>query len=401
MMTRKGFLIGLCALLLIPALGTAQAQDGCDLASINAEMSVLVAGYIGTQGTAADAEAALNQIDQLNADITALLVRCGRAPSTGGGNPLAGLGSGNGGGAEDPNAETEPADPQIAAAGYVNPANTPGSPLGPAANVQESCVPRTASGNAPATQTNNGVRLRAFLPSGSYKATLLPVRFQTFDPILFVVTSEEGVCVTESDAAREYVVDFSRAGIGGQVFGHRSGGVLEFDVPGSSTELSQVDIFVGGTDGADAGITGEFVLVVEGARLTASNNQHIYNVSITESMFESDVPLGVMVLGKSDVLDPNLQAGAFTSATDFVPLFVCEDGGTAECQSDARGSLEGTSVVEAAVGTTRGDDRDAAILAQPSAFLAGGIVDVSYVVSQQNGTPVRDEYVIVFYGGIG
>lgn len=267
-----------------------------------------------------------------------------------------------------------------------------GTPIDPADNLVRECDNREA--------TNNGVRIQAFLPSGSYRVVLVPAKFQNFDPILFVDSGDERICSSESNLAREYVMDFSRIGVGGQIYGHNSGGVLEFDVSGSSTDLSPVDIIVGGQDRSDAGTSGEFVLIIEGARLSPQANQHVYAVSMSESLFSSDTPLAVITMGIDEVTDPHLTAGVF-SGNEFITLFECEDAG-AECDSDNRfDSLEGSSVVEAAVRTVSGDDLDAAIVKQPGAYLAQGVQNVSFIVSEvQDDTLSREEYVIVFYGGI-
>lgn len=267
-----------------------------------------------------------------------------------------------------------------------------GTPADPVINFARECDNREA--------TTNGVRITAELPSGSYRVILLPVRFQTFDPILFVDSGSERVCSSESSLAREYVVDFSRADIGSQVYGNASGGAIEFDVEGNATQLSPIEIIVGGQDRSDRGASGDFILILEGARLSPQANTHVYSVTMTNSLFESDSPFGVVVLGVDDILDPSLSAVAQLSANEAVALYECEDAG-GSCDSDARRTLEGTSVVEAAVRTVQGDDRDAAILKLPGSYLALGVQEVSYYVTElQDDTTSREEYVIVFYGGI-
>jgi hypothetical protein len=112
------------------------------------------------------------------------------------------------------------------------------------------------------------------------------------------------------------------------------------------------------------------------------------------------VPFGAVMLGVTEVMDPNLSAQAYISDTETALLFECEDAGS-NCASDARRSLQGTSVVEAAVRTIRGDDLDADILKQPGAYLAQGVQEVSFFATEaQDDTLSREEYVIVFYGGI-
>lgn len=264
-----------------------------------------------------------------------------------------------------------------------------GTPIEPAENYARECDN--------AQRTDNGLLIRAFLPAGSYRAVLLPVRFQSFDPIMFVDTGTQRVCNSENNLAREYVVDFTRAGIGSQVYGHNSGSVIEFDVVEGSDD--PVEFIFGGQTGATAGASGEFVLILEGARLTPQANQHVYNVTMTDSLFSSDTPFGVITLGIEDVLNPNVQAGVYIDDA-FNLLFECEDSGGA-CESDNGQSLQGTSIVEAAVRTIQGDDLDAAMLKLPGAYLAQGVQEVSFVVSEVNDDTVsREEYVIVFYGGI-
>lgn len=264
-----------------------------------------------------------------------------------------------------------------------------GTPVEPAANYSRECDNDQI--------TNNALRVQASLPAGSYRAVLLPVRFQTFDPIMFIDTGTRRVCNSESNLAREYVVDFSRAGIGSQVYGHNSGSVIEFSVAEDSDK--PVEIIFGGQADSTAGESGEFVLILEGARLTPQMNQHTYDVTITDSLFLSDSPLSVVALGVDDVMNPNLKAGVFID-DEFNMLFECEDSSSA-CDSDNQQTLRGTSIVEAGVRTVQGDDLDAALLKPPGAYLAMGVQEVSFVVSEaQDDTLSREEYVMVFYGGL-
>lgn len=264
-----------------------------------------------------------------------------------------------------------------------------GTPVEPAANYTRECDNNRL--------TDNAVRIRASLPAGDYRAVLLPVRFQTFDPIMFIDTGARRVCNADSNLAREYVVDFSRAGIGSQVYGHNSGSVIEFSVAEDATQ--PVEIIFGGQANSSAGKSGEFVLILEGARLTPQVNQHIYNVTMTDSLFSSDTPFSVIALGVDDVMNPNLKAGVFIDDV-FNQLFECEDSGGA-CNSDNQQTLRGTSIVEAGVRTVQGDDQDAVVVKPPGAYLAMGAQAVSFVVSEvQDDTLSREEYVIVFYGGL-
>lgn len=405
MFVRKTLIVAFCLMMLFPLTGSTFGQDGCDAATINADMVALFTAYVAQQATAQDTEAALNLAETLNNDIADLLTRCGRGPVME--NPPLPGGSGD-------NAEPEGGDGAEPEGGDViadnstpfSAVNTFGTPIGPAANFEGSCTAVDASGGSPRVTTENAFQVTTYLPGGEYRAILLPVQFATFDPILFVNAptpdsdSLTGFCSAGSAAAREYVVDFSQGGIGRQVFGHVSGGVLEFVVPGGSTEVSPVEILVGGQDDSDAGVSGEFILIIEGARLTATVPEHVYNVTITDSLIESNAQLGVIAMGVNEGLDLNLRAGVYTASDVFEVVFTCEDAGDVDCQSDARNSLAGATVVEAAVRTVRGTDTDAAILVEPIIFLDRGIQDVSYVVSQSFGTPSREEYVIAFYGRI-
>ncbi|MEL6268978.1 MAG: hypothetical protein AAFR22_04135, partial [Chloroflexota bacterium] len=294
---RMRWMLALCALLVVaPGAARVQAQD-CTAAVINAQMSALVLGYVGQQATAIEDEAALDLAERLQGDIAALLEGCGR-----GGEQVA---EGSQPRVDDLTEAVTGADGDAApAAGgaLVSSVNTPGQPINPSADFTGECDNRTA--------TTNGVNVTAFLPAGDYRVTLLPARFQTFDPILFVDTGTEAICSSESAAAREYVVDFTQAAIGRQVYGHNSGGVLEFTVPGTANDLTPVEILFGGQDRSDTGTTGEFVLIIEGARLTLGANEHFYNVTITESMFAADTPLAAMMLGSITSLTPSIMAAS-------------------------------------------------------------------------------------------
>lgn len=396
LLRRMLLVIFFCILLFLAPARETQAQEDCDLATVNADMLALVSNYLALQSTAQDGEAALNLVENFQSELQLLLQNCGRALPSGGdvvdttNDPMP--------------TPVPPVEEDTRSPFFAN--NTVGQPIEPQPNFEETCSEIRASNDGPRTSTTNAFRITTFLPGGTYTAILLPARFQNFDPMLVVYAGTpesgdvSGFCVPESANAREYVVDFSRGGIGSQVFGHISGGVLEFVVPGGSTEVTPVEILVGGQDGSSAGISGEFVLIIEGARLTSGISEHVFNVSITNSLIDSDQPFGVIAMGVSDILDPNLQAGVYTSSDTFEVIFECEDAGQIDCSSDASESMEGASVVEAAVRTVRGDDRDAAILVRPSVFLDRGVQEVSYIISQQNGAPSRDEYIIAFYGAL-
>lgn len=291
-----------------------------------------------------------------------------------------------------PTITTEPSTtPEPTLAADVEP--TPMPPTGPLDDIALECENREA--------LSNGLRVQAMLPPGNYRVVLLPVRFQILDPMLVVDTGVERICNTESALARGYVADFSRAEIGIQVYGNQSGNSVDFEILGDPDSLNPVDMILGGRDRSDVGINGDFILLLEGARLTPQVREHSFTIGINESMYNADRPLGVVVLGVSDSLDPNLRAEMRSESGAPLLLYSCEDAGQAECFSDARGSLAGSSVVEAAVRTVRGDDLDAAIVQNPSLFLAQGVQEVTYVVSEvQDQTIGREEYIIAFYGGI-
>jgi hypothetical protein len=385
----------------------AQEGDGDDVAEATIQITCLNANGEEVNsgiGTATSDDATLILTDRATSEdctmLGAQLFLSSLSPQA-----LAELGIGiDSGGSRPTPPSTNPENPPLVPAGgatYVSSANTPGQPVGPAQDISSNCSSAGVSNQQVIASSDNAIRINAFLPAGNYKAILLPVRFQTFDPILFVTVNPpgSGQCSIETSAAREYVLDFSRAGISRQVFGHVSGGSLEFSIPPNSPGLTPVEILVGGQAEADGQTSGEFMLLIEGAKLTPTAGEHIYNLSITNSMLNADNPLGAIVLGVSDFLDPNLQAGYYQDESTFIPVFACEDAG-GSCQSDALGSLDSSSVVEAQVRTINGDDRDAAIVAQPSTYLRSGIQEVSYIVSQVNGQPLNEEYVIVFVGGV-
>jgi len=266
-----------------------------------------------------------------------------------------------------------------------------GVPTNPAENIMYECENLETTGNA--------FRIHTMLPAGNYRVVLAAARFQTFDPLLLVKTNDEWMCSSEAPIVREYVVDFSRADIGNQVYGHNSGGAIEFNVAGSATDLSPVEIIVGGQNNSDAGTSGDFLLILEGAELSSQVQEHIYNVTLTESLSLSDTPLSVITLGIEDSMNPNLTAGIYIDEL-FIKFFECEDS-NADCDSDNGRTLAGSSVVEAGVRTVAGDDLDAVLVKQPEDYLQQGIQEVSFIVSEANdNTSVREEYVIVFYGGI-
>ena len=261
-------------------------------------------------------------------------------------------------------------------------------PVDPAQNMALECSDRTT--------TSNGFVVTTFLPGGTYRATLLTSSFQTFDPLLIVSTEDDALCSVESRGAREYVVDLSQGGISQQVFGHLSGGQIEFEVPGSPSELNTIDLVIGGQDDS-RGISGEFLLIIEGVRLTPQLDAHYYGVTITDSIFNSDVPFGAAVLGVNESFDPFLIAGKVVN-DEPISLFECEDAGRRNC--DWERALTGSSVVEAAVRTVRADEFDSAILTRPGVFLREGLQEVFFYVTSNRDILGREEYVIIFSGGV-
>lgn len=297
------------------------------------------------------------------------------------------------GGDTDADADApEPEEPQVEEPETVDEPSTFGSPVDASRNFGIECGESEIS-------TDNAFRFTAFLPEGEYTASLFTMEFQTFDPLLVIGIGDQYSCFTESTAIREYVVDFSQGGIGGQVFGHRSGGLIEFEIANNPDGVTPVEFIIGGQNGS-AGTSGEFMFILEGARLTPQRSVHLYSLTITESLFESDAPLSVIMMGVNDTLDPHLTAATFDDNDELVPLYICEDAGSA-CDSDVDQSLAESSVVEAAVRTVRADDQDAAIVAQPGAYLANGVQTIYFFASQdRQQVTTREEYILVVHGGL-
>jgi S1-C subfamily serine protease len=264
----------------------------------------------------------------------------------------------------------------------------PQSPVGPFENVALRCGSEGA--------TDSAFTVTALLAPGSYRATLIGM--QQFDPLLAV----DGVCTPDNSAAREYVADFSRAGTGtGPVYGTARSTQIEFQVPATEQGASAVQFTIGGQDGS----AGEFIFILEGAKLSAQLNANPYSIALTDSLASSEIALNAYMLGVSDNLDPALVAGQLGESA-FNPFefpagspIACGNAGS-ECWGD-NASLVDSSVVEAGANNYRGESADAMLSFDLYTLLSSGVNRIDLLATSSTPVVTRQEYLFVLTGGIG
>lgn len=243
---------------------------------------------------------------------------------------------------------------------------------------------------------NNGVEIIGgveFLinirPGFTYTATALGV--DGFDPVMAVVVNGniQGCNDDDTDAAN-YIANLPTTG---SVSSSNRNAQLPYSNPVSG--FADVSVIVGGFNGQ----AGEFILILEGMAVTANDGTgDPFAVAINSNMVNSGVDLATYMIGVETSIDPYLSV---VSADGTEVLFVCDDGGTFNCDN-------GVSVTDFGVGQSQnqavvGDNLDAMLLLSTSNLsdvVPGQTLTLRFLMSsyQQSTT---GNYLVVFHAGIG
>lgn len=227
-------------------------------------------------------------------------------------------------------------------------------------------------------------------PGFSYTATALGV--DGFDPVMAVlVEGNIQDCNDDSADAGEY---FAVLPTTGDVASSRLNSQLPYSNPLS--DFANVSIVVGGF----AGQAGEFILVLEGMAVTAQDGQgDPFIVSINSNMVNSGVDLAAYMIGVGNSLDPYMSV---VSADGTEELFVCDDGGSFNCDNGV--SVEDFGVARSEnQASVVGDTFDAMILLSTSNLsdvVPGETLSLPFLMSSYQQTSTGD-YLVIFHAGVG
>lgn len=227
----------------------------------------------------------------------------------------------------------------------------------------------------------------------SYTATVLGLG--DFDPVLAVANPDRssGLCQDDSGVSTNFGVNLPGLGV---VRANSTTPQIDFSQSGSN--MGDIDLIVGGYDG----MSGEFLLILEGMAVTQADNAgDPFSVMLNSSLVNSGVPLSVYMIGAESSLDPLMRIidADFNPVTDADGVEIqCDDAGDAELCWDQGDRLAGSQMA-IRNGNFTADEYDAMIRVNPQAAVDAGFTYINYLMtSYQRETLGR--YSIVFHIGV-
>lgn len=244
----------------------------------------------------------------------------------------------------------------------------------------------------------NGVEFRIVQMRAGFDYKATAVGLNGFDPVLAVLNEDgEGLCNDDESSAARYAANLPTTGV---VPASRLSSQVTFN-PSSDTGFVDVSLVVGGYNDQP----GEFILILEGMGVTASDNGgDPVIVMLNQNMIDSGVPLDAyMITRGQSTVDP------IVSLVDADYAVLTDDNGEAiTCDDAGNSSLCWTpgvdlsnSTVTIASGTLPGWELDSYLSLDISGVTLSKNLDENwfqFLLSSYQGS--AGQYLAVFHAGL-